>query len=51
MKELYDTATSFGMDALIEVHDRAELDRALDLPARLIGINNRNLKNFSYRKV
>lgn len=47
MKELYDTATSFGMDALIEVHDRAELDRALDLPARLIGINNRNLKNFS----
>lgn len=47
MKELYDTAISLGMDALIEVHDRAELDRALRLPARMIGVNNRNLKNFA----
>jgi len=46
MKELYDTAIQHKLDVLVEVHDHAELDRALKLPARMIGINNRNLKNF-----
>jgi len=43
---LIDAAARWQIDTLIEIHDEAELERALALPCSLIGINNRNLKTF-----
>lgn len=49
MKDFYQLAGELGLDALVEVHDEAELERALRLDAEIIGVNNRDLKDFTIR--
>jgi indole-3-glycerol phosphate synthase len=46
LKDLYDAATVAGLDTLFEVHSEAELDHALALKPRLVGVNNRDLQRF-----
>lgn len=47
LRDLYDDAVSLGLTPLIEVHDEAELEQALMLKPKMIGVNNRNLKTMA----
>jgi indole-3-glycerol phosphate synthase len=49
LQALNELAADLGLDVLVEVHDAAELERAVALPGRLLGINNRDLRSFDVR--
>lgn len=46
---LHDFATDLGLDVLVEAHEHTEIDRAVQLGARIIGVNSRDLRNFTVR--
>lgn len=47
LQDLHDYSTSLQLEILVEVHNLEELERALSIPSKLIGVNNRNLKTFN----
>ncbi len=47
LQSLHEAALELGLEVLVEVHDRGEVDRALAAGARMIGVNNRDLRDFS----
>jgi indole-3-glycerol phosphate synthase len=47
LASLHEEARAVGLDAIVEVHDREELYRALDVGAEIVGVNNRDLRDFS----
>jgi len=51
LRDFYDLATEMGMAALIEVHTADELDRAMEITPRIIGVNSRNLKTLEVNPV